>query len=249
MKQSSLDEVPRRALLASLAMACIALPASAETKRIVLSDDACEYEFRYDPAKNSEASVRQTFKLLQSTYDVSGPVIVSPKDLSKIDVAEYDRQCAEKLADAADAPTTPMKGLDEYKRAILGELADFCNFTKAQLRGYRDPSALLAYGPAAQCSSFVDALAGKTDVRSAYEKLARSTCLKNANVVACLQRWKAESKDGQWLRLNIVNFGWTNCATKFLKVNTTSNEPLRSRLYEDFKQEFKAKPIHCDDND
>jgi hypothetical protein len=219
-----------------------------ETKR-KLSDEACDYEFQFDAAE-SEFLIKQTFRFLAfGIRDVLGPQIFAPKDLSKIDISQYDAKCAAQIAEVTYALTLPLNGMRDLKRALADELDDMCKFEKAKMLGFSDPSALLRFESAAECRPFVDALMGKTDIAAAYDRLAHSQCSRNASVDQCLAKWRTEGQDPQWMKINILLFGWSNCATKFLKVNTEHNDGKREKLMQEFKRKYRSKTLSCEQVD
>jgi hypothetical protein len=49
------------------------------------------------------------------------------------------------------------------------------------------------------------------------------------------------------MRLYVLEFGWNNCAVRYLKVNNSAKaQAMRTALQQRFKRLFKIKKQNCD---
>src|SRR5262245_54024586 len=91
---------------------------------------------------------------------------------------------------------------------------------------------------------YVDALEGKTDIVQIWRDTITESCRRNLDPAKCASgnlAYGSRSNAMEWIRLYVYSFGWNNCANKFMKVNVTKNEPVRSELERRFKRLFKTK--------
>ena len=237
----------RFALWVACSLPLIAGAAEAQTKRLRFNDDTCDYELRYDSAKLPEAAVKATVELLFSmppSIDQPFVSINQPEDIAKLDISKVEEQCREKPAAVTGRATLPLRGLDAYKAALVEELDDSCELERAKFAGYRDPSALRRYTPAAACSHFVDAIEGKADLQETYRKMSEASCKDNASPAQCLARWREQGKDPVMMRIGLLDYGWNNCAVQFTKRG--NNDRTRARLAAQFLKQYRARKLQCE---
>ena len=150
--------------------------ASAAQKTLSWDDDACTYRISFDPAKHDEKRLNNTIRLLFARQDWqlrSFHLVADPQAAAKTRSAQIDRQCSDVLKTVRELELALCQGIEDYRRALIGEIDDTCRFGNAEIRGLRDPSALREYTRAPACSHFIDALEGKSDI----DKVFRETVL------------------------------------------------------------------------
>ncbi|MGJ5092733.1 hypothetical protein ACQR18_11705 [Bradyrhizobium oligotrophicum] len=245
--------------IASLALAAVTLAAASANaaERTMSWDSGCRFTVRYDPAKYDETRLRNTTRLLFGPSDFESPGTLpafEPTAVAALDPDKIDRTCKAALDAAARLEFIALPGVDDYRRARVAELKDSCDFELAQTRGFKTPSALRDYQPAAACARFVDAIEGKTDLQQMFRQTVAQGCANNASPQACNARYSAEAQkvDGQErMRIYLVNFGWTNCAVNYNLRNTGAKkmEAMRSALETQFRKMFKVKQDKCEEAD
>jgi hypothetical protein len=87
----------------------------------------------------------------------------------------------------ANLPLLDLPGAEEARTLSLGQLEETCRFEVVEARAaLGDPAALREFTPsAAQCSSYIDALEGKTDLRVTWRNMVNSYCHNNASPDVC----------------------------------------------------------------
>ncbi|MGJ4926106.1 hypothetical protein ACQR1I_12355 [Bradyrhizobium sp. HKCCYLS2038] len=249
----------RTGWIACLGLAAVTLGGvGAEAAERTMSwESGCRFTVRFDPAKQDETRLRNTVHLLFGPSDFDSPGTLpafEPKAVAALDPDKIDRTCKATLDAAARLEFITLPGIDDYRRARMAELKDSCDFDLAQTRGFKTPSALRDYQPAAACARFVDAIEGKTDLQQMFRQTVDKGCADNASPKACVARYVAESQkpDGQErMRIYLVNFGWTNCAINYNLRNTGEKkmEAMRSALETQFRKMFKVKQDKCEEAD
>ncbi|NPU68725.1 hypothetical protein HL667_27240 [Bradyrhizobium sp. 83012] len=242
-----------------LALVAVTLGAAGAdaAERTMSWDNGCRFTVRYDPAKHDETRLRNTVRLLFGPSDFDSPGTLpafDPKAVAALDADKIDRACKATLDAAARLEFIALSGVDDYRRAKMAELKDSCDFDLAHTRGFKTPSALRDYQPAAACARFVDAIEGKTDLQQMFRQTVDKGCANNASPKACVARYAAEAQmaDGaERMRIYLVNFGWSNCAINYNLRNTGEKkmEAMRSALETQFRKMFKVKQDKCEEAD
>ena len=223
--------------------------ASAAQKSASWSDEACVHRISFDPAKYDEKRLKNTINLLFEPSKFEAPVppfVGESKDIAGLDPGKYDQQCGAALKTVRGFELLPLNGIEDYQRAKTEETEDFCRFGNIQIRGYRDPSALREYARAPSCSHFIDALEGKTDTMKAFRETVAEQCKDNASPQRCRDSTlkEAEKPDGkERVRINLMTFGWSNCANNYT-VHSTNSKPLeqmRAGLEKQFRRMFTVR--------
>jgi hypothetical protein len=226
-------------------------------ERTMSWESGCRFTVRFDPAKQDETRLRNTVHLLFGPSDFDAPGTTpafEPKSVAALDPDKVERACKAALDVAARLEFIALPGVEDYRRARMAELKDGCDFDLAQTRGFKTPSSLRDYQPAAACARFVDALEGKTDLQQLFRQTVEKGCADNASPQACSARYLAEVQkaDGkERMRIYLVNFGWTNCAVNYNLRNTDAKkmESMRSALEAQFRRMFKVKQDKCEEAD
>lgn len=239
------------ALSAALLLACD--PSAAAQRTISWEDETCANTVEFDDAKYDETALRNTIGLLFWMAPVEGPspeAVFKPEDIAKLDLDRFKAACADALARADQVPFMALPDLKAYWATKVDEIRDSCAFETAKIRAHREPGALRDYKPAAACSRYVDALEGKVDLVQTWRNTIAESCRKNADPKTCTSNNVASGNgpDGkEWMRLYVLEYGWNNCAVRYLKVNNaTKAQAMRTALQQRFKRLFKIKRQNCD---
>lgn len=216
-------------------------------------DELCANTISYDPKKYDEERLRNTVHLLFGPSDFDRPdypAPFAPKDIERISLENVEQQCKTALETANRLKFIPLGGIEDYRRAKIAEVKDTCDRDFAEVRGFKDPSALRQYRPAVpECSHFIDALEGKTDLGTAFHESVLQTCARNRSPDQCAQRdfQNAQKPDGvAWMRLQLMTFGWRNCANSIRNAEAQKLEQLRAELEKQFHHRFKVSK-KCDE--
>src|SRR5271154_2582651 len=154
--------------------------AVAAEKFYSFSDYACDYSFRYDPAKYPKDQVDNTVKLIFSLAafpDLMPALKEAPDAYINFDFAKYNQVCTNSVTSMAQLKFIQLPGIEDYRRMFIEQAKDLCEFTNVEMHGFTNPGVLRDYEPAAKaCSVFVDALEGGTDLKIFYRHAAEAQC-------------------------------------------------------------------------
>lgn len=217
----------------------------------------CKFETRFDPAKYDEEKLRNTTDVIFLDGFYSSPSLVltldGPEGHLRSNMTEYQQACQREIEKTANLPVIDLPGIENFRKWSLEALEDLCRFNLLQARAAEgDPAALREFTPSApKCSSYIDALEGKTDLRTVWGAVINSHCRSNSDPVECRANFlKAESKPRpeDAIKYDVLLFGWNNCSTAYLKGNDLHlRDSMVDKLEKNFRQRFKVKAFPCAD--
>jgi hypothetical protein len=195
--------------------------AQAAETTLTWSDDFCENTIHFDPKKHNETEVRNTIHLLFGPADFETPMVIYPFQMG--DVAKLldglTKDCSNALGLAKSLNFLPLQGIEDYRKSLISELEDWCQFEDVKLRGLRESSVLRQYTRAPKaCSRFVEAMEGKTDLAAVFRDTVKENCQRNGSPAQCVQQRFAEAQQAagdEGMRLYLTTYTWSN--SPFLK--------------------------------
>jgi hypothetical protein len=255
----TIDRVRSAACYVSLFLAVlVARAAHAESTKVtyVSPTSECKYDFRFDPKKDDAQRVSNTLDVAFGTKFVLQLLGVpsSPNDPARWpqfrdDVSNF---CARTIKRVTELATLDLPAVEEYRAASLERLRDECDLNTAQARAaLGEPSALRNYTKSApKCSRFIEALEG-TDTKTVWHDVIDASCQKNGAPDACRARHlDAETKPNaaDWIKLDLLTFGWQNCSVPFLSANSDHKrfEALRAASEKAIRARLKVRAHPCD---
>lgn len=216
---------------------------------------SCRYKIRFDPKKYDATRIKNTADFIFSGYLRDFPLserYLRPDDPG---VDEYRAACTRHGHAIESLDLVDLPGLEDYRRLLLEQLQDWCDFGVALSRGaVGDTDALRSFKPSApNCSHYVDALEGKTDLRQVWRELITSRCRDIYKPEACRSHFlAAEGKPDETERIkrDVLTYGWQNCSSRYLKTgNSVAADvaSLRQQLDAKFTARFRITRAPCDD--
>lgn len=219
----------------------------------------CEFETRFDPAKDDEESLRNTINVIFGddkfySYISASTPPDAPGGVRRMTTAELERTCKLAKDRAASLPVIALPGIEEFRRLKIEELEDHCWFSTIRNRAEAgETAALREYTPSASaCSGYIDVLDGKVDLRTFWREMTDTKCRASADPERCridAQKGHGDPDADKQRRWDVLSFGWNNCSTRFLKKNVWAqkSESMRKALEASFRRRFKIKAFPCAD--
>jgi hypothetical protein len=246
-----LKTVPMLFRLLLAAVLCSLLPhnALAARKKVTLAGETCSFVLTYDTAKTEKRQLEDTFELLvlPRWAETFGGGVFAAKDIDALKPGDLAPQCKASIDKVKSLKLVAMDGVEKLRGDAVERIEDSCAFEKALQEGYRDPSALLRYAPAASCSRFVNALEGKSDLTAMFDEVLQNQCKDNASTKDCLARGNKKRGDAAEMKVEVQTFGWNNCAVGYLKINAPGYDEKRRKLADAFLKRFKAREVDCEE--
>jgi hypothetical protein len=239
----------------------VGVGALAAKRTISWNDGLCVNSVKFDSRRFNEGRVRNTLQLLiHSILSIhyvpfGAPPLTMPRDprsVTALDLERTRQQCANAIETGKRLKLVGLKGIDDFRRARVAELGDWCEFYDVEIRGYRNASVLRDYKPAvAACAHFVDALEGKTDMPTKFRETVDDNCRRNVNPSQCVERAlsSARGENGmQWAWDHLMKFGWHNCANAYTAHNADRQDMTRrqNELEARLRRVLKVSKPRCE---
>jgi hypothetical protein len=223
-------------------------------------DLQCSSSIKFDPKKYDEQRLRNTIAVIFTSRstgnafpDISPDIPVHPTSAAGEHIEQYRQLCEATIRRGADLAVIDLPGIEAYRKLKLEELDDGCKFSAIKIRAAAgEPSALRSFAPsAAKCSPFIDALEGKVDIVTFWREMVNSNCQNNSSPSTCRAyhfSHQGEADGMDWVRHDILTYGWNNCSTPYLKVaDRKRSEEMQTALAREFGLRFKIKKCVCSD--
>jgi hypothetical protein len=230
--------------------------ASAAALKTIEWSDAllCSYSTRFDPKKYDEQRLRNTIDFMYTNkfagVDLLPATPLYPTSPVNVLLEQYQQLCEATIRRTSDVALIDLPGIESFRKSWLEVMEDQCKFGVIKLRAAAgDASALRNYTPSADdCADFIEALEGKVDLMTFWHQFVYSTCRGNASPGKC--RASSFSHEGDAdvedrARWEILDYGWNNCSTRYLKLNVDGRRKaeMRAALEREFRRRFKIKAV------
>lgn len=238
-----------RSLFIAILLTAAVVPVLAQRQAVLRwEDEMCEYSGTYDPKLHTAVRLRNTLKLsLPGNYLLeTNTTAWSYSDIAKLDVAALDAEYKRKSAELAALDIVSVPYWREFKARKLREMEAVYKFERTSMLGYSDPSKLLDYTLAPECTTrFARPLISGGDSLLAAWLAVNVESRKNNSDPDRLKRifeQQLRSPDKmKFALIEVMNFGWSNCANALIERIDYDGTPEA-----EFKKLFKtAKTVRC----
>ncbi|HLZ05060.1 MAG TPA: hypothetical protein VKR55_23275 [Bradyrhizobium sp.] len=218
----------------------------------------CRFKTRFDPAKYEKEKFKNTINVIfvDGFYEPFSPLIAlgsGPHGRLTSNTAEFQRQCESTKDRIANLPVIELPGMEIYRKLSLEELEDWCKFNTVETRAASgDPAALREYTPsAAKCSRYIDALEGKTDIRTVWREAIDTQCRITGDLETCKANVVSGEKDQnteEAIKRDVLVDGWQACSISYVKgAERREVFSARAAVEKIFRHRFKVRSYRCSD--
>lgn len=187
-------------------------------------DEMCEYSGTYDPKLHTAARLRNTLKLsLPGSYLLeTNTVAWSYGDIAKLDLTALDAEYNRKMTELKELDIVDVPYWQDYKKRMIREFEQVYALERANLISYSDPSKLLAYTAAPDCTTKYakPLIAGGDQLLAAWLGVNVDSRKKNADPDRLKRRFEQELRSPDKMKyalVEVMNFGWANCANALIE--------------------------------
>lgn len=209
-------------LVAIAIVALFSASVSAQLKNFTWEEELCSYRGLYDPKKYTEAELRNTLKLInRNDFNLieHSTSVFGLSDIARINVAAFDakyRDMAQRLRELRIVRTPYFQGL---RAAKLKELEHYWQMSRTSMIAFSDPSAINDFKLSPSCNQrFAGPLMkGGDDLMAAWLSVNMDNRSKNSDPERLrreFERQKASSDADTYARIEVITFGWYNCANQ-----------------------------------
>lgn len=225
---------------------------SAQNRTMTWSTEFCDYRAVYNSRKYTEAKLRNTLRLLNSSdfrLDVSATVWKF-EDINYLDVKGLEEKYTRVKTELAQLEIVEAEPWISIRKAKLKELDQVYKVSRATMLAYRTPSVLNELDWAPSCKKkFVPALiAGGEDLLKVWTDVNMDSRSKNgypSRLKQIFDEQYASPKKLEYALVETMAFGWWNCANGFIEYDGQEAGDSVKRE-EAFKKLFvSVKEVEC----
>lgn len=209
----------------------------------------------YEAGAYTEKQLRDTYALVSSLGMMTSTTAFTIEDYTDAHFAKAARDLQQEYDSLANAlrraEVVPTAFWQNIKKLRTRQLEERFQLNKYALEAYRNPSVLRRNPYYYHCQEYADALASADTVAvmQAWKKLTEAQKLKNGVPEMLQERFEQEYASAErmnYAKLQLMTFGWYNCANQQLKYNDLSDHYPLDQNYDKL---FKRMKSECDDVD
>ncbi len=237
--------------LSTVIILLAALSAAAQTRTFRWDDELCQYRGTYDVRRFSETRLKNTLRLARSAGSfplATNTTAFKIADIATLDVAELDREYELNAAELRSLDIVSVPYWETFRKRKIKELDQAYRLNRVSMMAYSDPRSLLTYGDASECMvKYARPLvSGGEDLLIAWRGVNELIRKRNGDPenIRRIYEEQLESPDKmQYAMIEVINFGWFNCANELIDYVTGDEVPAR-----EFKKLFRnVKTLRCDE--
>jgi len=226
--------------------------------RFEWQSDLCDHMGYYQPGKFSERQLKDTYFLFYGHNSVTALNTEITLDLPEYYNASYIESSLKKLDNEYLEAVQRLKNLDvipspfwkEHKELSLLQLEELYQLQKLTLKAHLNPALLETSNYASGCRDYVNALTSKdtTELLNAWKKhveLKKSNNGVPEKLEQEYQRQLASSDRLLFARIDLMNYGWWNCANRQRKYVDGFDQ--EGQMTKEFHQLFDRVETVCDE--
>ncbi|KXK00714.1 MAG: hypothetical protein UZ17_ACD001002057 [Acidobacteria bacterium OLB17] len=227
-----------------------AVPSIGQSLTFKWETELCEMTGTYNSKKVSKRRLTDTVKLMRQ-YSTLGldtrATVFKPEDLPSLDLAELDAEYKRKSSEVASLQVIASPYWQRQQQAKLTELKQSYELSRATMRAYTDPRALLEYPGVDQCKTKYarPLVTGGDALLNAWRIVNEDSRKKNADPTRLRKEfeWQLASSDRmKYALVEVMAFGWWNCANE--SIDYVQYDGSQER---EFEKQFKHIRRDCDE--
>ncbi len=228
----------------------------AQTKKFKWSYGLCEHEGTYDSAKYTEKQLFDTEKLTYPHPELSLSYNATPftlENIDKLDVKILDAEYRKRLKEWENLDLVKGELWEKLRQRYIENLKEDYQRSRAAVLAYKNPAALREIKTLNICEKqFTNPLiAGGDYLLTTWLKLNMDQRVDNADPEFIKNRYEqrfASPDRLRYARLEVMAFGWWNCA---ILTDTDGNYSCETDFRQDYTDEFsklfKNVESECDE--
>jgi hypothetical protein len=211
----------------------------------------CENKSIYDPTLYSAEQLQNTFDLWFTFGGIlleQDGTVFDAKDIPRLDSNKLSEEYLGKKTRITNMRLVPAPYWENLRKQKLQELEGEYELKKISITAYHNPGVLLQNRFTDQCNEYAVALASEdtTILLNAWKKMADRDKHKSDEAFY-MNRFNQQYNSSEKLilaRINLMNFGWWNCANHLIK--RIENDGTHEK---EFLKLFKKTKPDCEEAD
>jgi hypothetical protein len=226
--------------------------ANGQVRTFRWNTELCRFSGTYDSKKFSQAQLENTVRLMRP-----GEFGLDPKatvwnfnEIADLDPAALDRKYEMAISELKQLKIVSSAFWESVRRNKTREIEQVYRLSRATMLGYKDPAKLRDYGGAESCKAkFAEPLiAGGDRLLAAWRVVSDDSRKRNSDPERLRRIFDEQMASPDRLKfalIEVMSFGWWNCANEFIEYDGGDNSPARER---EFRKLFiRVRNLGCDE--
>ena len=222
----------------------------AQVKTFRWGTDACEFSGTYNSRKYSRTQLENTVRLMRPEFGLDyNATVWSFEEIARLDPAALDEKYEEAVSELKELKIVPLPSWENIRKKKLREIEQVYRLSRATILGYTDPTKLRGYAGSPSCKTkFADPLiAGGDRLLAAWRVVNEDSRRRNSEPERIRRIFEEQMASPDRLKfalVEVMTFGWWNCANQFIEYDYEANSPVRER---EFRKLFiRVRDLGCD---
>jgi len=214
--------------------------------------ELCRFSGTYDSKKYTKEQLENTARLMRpGEFGLDYSVAVWNYDeIARLDLAALDRKYEDAVSKLKPLKIVASPFWENVRKKKIREIEQVYRLSRATLLGYTDPAKLREYVGADSCKTkFAEpVIAGGDRLLAAWRVVNEDSRKKNADpgrLKRLFDQQMASPDRMKFALVEVMNFGWWNCANEFVQYDQGDNSQARER---EFRKLFiRVRNLGCDE--
>ena len=209
----------------------------AQVKTFRWGTEACEFSGTYDSRKYSQTQLENTVRLMRPEFGLHHNATVWKfEEIDGLDIAALDRAYEKAVSELKLLKIVASPFWENIRQKKIREIEQVYRLSRATMLGYADPAKLREYAGAPSCKTrFAEPLiAGGDRLLAAWRVVSEDSRKKNADPGRLRRIFDEQMASPDRLKfalVEVMTFGWWNCANEFIEYDGGANSPAREREF------------------
>jgi hypothetical protein len=225
----------------------------AQTKTFKWDSVLCGYEGTYDSSKYTETQLKNTQELMASIGSISlftDATAGKPDEVQNLSVEKLEKEYREKSSRLKSLELVRSDFWENIRQRKLKEIEQWYELKKITIQAYQNPALLKNFKQAEFCLNFYaePLIQGGDYLAATWLKVNMDSRSKNASpqrLKGIFDSQNISPERLQYARVEVMRFGWWNCAIRALDMIDSPDEFLE--IEKNFKGLFKSIKEECDE--
>jgi hypothetical protein len=226
---------------------------AAQTSTFRWDTELCRFSGTYKAQQYTKQQLENTVRLMRPGefgLDTTNVTVWTFDEIAGLDVSALDQKHEKAIAELKTLKIVPSPYWEGVRRSKIREIEQAYSLARPTMVAYTKPEVLRDYTQANSCKvKFAEPLiAGGDRLLAVWRVVNEDSRKKNADperLRRIFDQQMASPDRLKFARVEVMSFGWWNCANQFIQYDQGDNSPARER---EFRKLFiRVRNLGCDE--
>ena len=222
-----------------------------QVKTFRWNTELCRFSGTYDSRKYTTTQLENTVRLMRPEFGLDHNATVWKfEEIAGLNVGTLDEKYKKAISELKQLRIVSSPFWENIRQKKIQEIEQVYRLSRATMLGYTEPVKLREYAGAALCKTkFAEPLiAGGDRLLAAWRVVNEDSRKKNADperLRRIFDEQMASPDRSKFALVEVMSFGWWNCANEFVDYDAGASSPARER---EFRRLFiRVRNLGCDE--